>query len=307
MLNSILVAAYFEGVQLPWPFAFLILLGLGLLLFYGGFQNYRKFRVLEDSPIMPIRSIPMGFVHVRGAARGEERLTSPLTHVPCYYYKVLVERQTKDEGGQEHWVALLRDVNKVKFYLEDATGRVLVDPHLAQLDLDATLVIESDRFGTTTQGLDPLAGFKSPPKQNELLDYFSKTTLRLRTETASVHGMAALRKFTDMEQGYGFPSLNQTWQGGDLSSERLRFTETCLLAGREYNVAGTCAENPSPKDAHDRNMLMRGRNEPTFVISGKTEQALERQTRSSGFLAILIGTALILGSVALLLGKLGAF
>jgi len=38
---------------------------------------YREYRLLKDTPEAPIRSIPMGFVHIHGKATGEEPLKSP--------------------------------------------------------------------------------------------------------------------------------------------------------------------------------------------------------------------------------------
>lgn len=61
------------------PFVFF---GVGAGLFANGFWNYRKLRVIEDTPRMAIRSVPMGLVHVRGKAGGEFLLTSPVTRTP---------------------------------------------------------------------------------------------------------------------------------------------------------------------------------------------------------------------------------
>ena len=45
--------------------------GFGLYSFFKGFRVYREYRVIEDTPEMPIRSIPMGLVQVRGKTTGE--------------------------------------------------------------------------------------------------------------------------------------------------------------------------------------------------------------------------------------------
>ena len=47
----------------------------GLFCFIHGFRVYREYRVLADTPEIPIRSIPMGLVEVCGTATGERRLT----------------------------------------------------------------------------------------------------------------------------------------------------------------------------------------------------------------------------------------
>ena len=49
---------------------------------------------------------------------------------------------------------------------------------------------------------------------------------------------------------------------------RYRFTERCILPDHEYDITGTCGENPEAKDVSDRNLIRKGANEPTFFISG---------------------------------------
>jgi hypothetical protein len=49
---------------------------------------------------------------------------------------------------------------------------------------------------------------------------------------------------------------------------RYRFTERCILPDHEYDITGTCDENPEAKDVSDRNLIRKGANEPTFFISG---------------------------------------
>lgn len=52
---------------------------------------------------------------------------------------------------------------------------------------------------------------------------------------------------------------------------RYRLTEYCVLPGMDYQVTGTCRENPNPRDASDRNLIALGSDEKTFVISRKSE------------------------------------
>ena len=40
--------------------------GFGLYSFFRGFKIYREYRVISDTPEIPIRSIPMGLVQVHG-------------------------------------------------------------------------------------------------------------------------------------------------------------------------------------------------------------------------------------------------
>lgn len=51
----------------------------GLAIFFNGFRIYREYRLLADTPEIPIRSIPMGLVHICGKARGVEPVPSPIS------------------------------------------------------------------------------------------------------------------------------------------------------------------------------------------------------------------------------------
>ena len=42
--------------------------GAGLYSFFKGFRVFREYRVLEDTPLIPLRSVAMGLVHVHGRA-----------------------------------------------------------------------------------------------------------------------------------------------------------------------------------------------------------------------------------------------
>jgi hypothetical protein len=88
------------------------------------------------------------------------------------------------------------------------------------------------------------------------------------------------------------------------ASGRYRFTEYCIVPDHDYDVTGTCAENPEPKDQHDRNLIMKGSNEPTFLISSKTEPEVESGLRKQAALMIFGGAALAVVCLGLLLAKL---
>jgi hypothetical protein len=93
--------------------------------------------------------------------------------------------------------------------------------------------------------------------------------------------------------------------GFGAASGRYRFTEYCVVPGGAYDLTGTCTENPAPADEHDRNLIAKGRNEPTFLISSKTEKQLESSLRWRAAGKIFGGAALCLLCAAIILGKLG--
>ena len=88
-------------------------------------------------------------------------------------------------------------------------------------------------------------------------------------------------------------------------SDRYRLTEYCILPGHWYDVTGTCVENPHPKDSHDRNLIVKGENEPTFLISWRTEKEIESALRRRAALHIFGGAALSVVCLGILLARLG--
>ena len=106
---------------------------------------------------------------------------------------------------------------------------------------------------------------------------------------------------------FGSAALSLSRGGFNLggSGSKYRFTEYLILPEHWYDVTGTCTENPRPQDESDRNMIMKGKNEPTFVISWQNEKGIEGKIRRRAIKYVLGGAALAVASMAFLLAKLG--
>ena len=99
---SILALAFAASSGHVSPIVPVALVVVGVILFLVGFFKYREYRLLADTPQIPIRSVSMGLSHVAGTSTGGQPLISPLTQVPCYYYEVKVEKKVKKDN-QETW------------------------------------------------------------------------------------------------------------------------------------------------------------------------------------------------------------
>jgi hypothetical protein len=272
--------------------------GAGLFWFFKGFRVYREYRVLADTPEIPIRSIPMGLVEIHGKAKGEQIVTSPVTKTPCLFYKVDIERWVKDKDGG-HWAHAKTDADGVKFYLEDGTGKVLVDAHGAEYDLLQTAKLETGRglgrsLGRALWGKgDPALTTGAAATDAELFAYAQSMVSRggfsFSLDAGSLLGNLAS----------GAVSLG----GG--GSDRYRLTEYLIVPEHWYDLTGTCMENPNPKDEHDRNLITKGQNEPTFLISWRSEKEIESALRRRAALHIFGGAALSVVCLAILLARLG--
>jgi len=358
--------------------------GLGLYTFFKGFREFREYRVVADTPVIPIRSVPMGLVQIRGQAKGDQPVTSPVSHTPCYWYKVVIEHWKTDSEGGGHWEHSRTDSHGVKFYLSDATGHIKVDAQNAELDLPQTAqrkvshassasvgtgatdeqllryvteagVHSAGRLiGSGIQRLGPLADPAKEEKRQMLASAFQSTPgspdfvqrmiplfapmMKQRLEAmgpqADSHHeqarQAALAAFAEHQPGS--PEFMQAIQsavamsgessqeisrfqkflqpGPDLAmfnpaSGRYRLTEFCIAPDGTYDITGTCQENPEAADAHDRNMIAKGQNEPTFLISSKSANQLRSGLRRRAAGKIFGGAALSVVCAAVILAKLG--
>lgn len=123
----------------------------GIALFIYGFMLLQRRRLILDTPFSKIRSASMGMVEISGLADGPYTLTAPVTARACYYYRTLVW-EWKQSGKNKAWVKIAGECMHVPFFVDDNTGRVLVDPRGADLDLHRDFEQEfSDSFFTTKE------------------------------------------------------------------------------------------------------------------------------------------------------------
>jgi E3 Ubiquitin ligase len=257
----------------PWPVIGLV---VGLLFFFRGLRFYRKTLVVADTPSTAIRSIAMGLAQVHGTAKGDGAFPSPVSGVPCYAFKVQIERwrQHSNRGGWSHYRT---DVNGTRFYLEDNTGHIQVDPRGADLDLPTNCrrTVPETSWSMRT---DKEADFPSTEAD--------ATGMEVRSED----------DLMEYAEGVGGPSVN-----------RYRFTEYCILPGKEYDVLGPCMENPRSTGPDDRNLIGKGANERSYLISSKAAGQLERSLRWKSALMVWGGIALTAACATLILAEFGLF
>jgi hypothetical protein len=128
-LAFILSSSHEDG----WIWA-LVGAGAGVYLFYRGFRILQRKRLIMNTPSSKIRSASMGLVEVNGLAAGPYTLMAPVTGVPCYYFRT-VAWQLKQSGKNREWEKVAEESLHVPFYLDDNTGRMLVNPQGAELDV----------------------------------------------------------------------------------------------------------------------------------------------------------------------------
>jgi hypothetical protein len=127
----------------------------GLYLFFNGFRLLRRKHLILDTPVSKIRSASMGMVELSGLATGPYTIVAPVTERPCYYFRTVVW-EWKRRGRSNKWVKVAAECTHVPFFLDDNTGKVLVDPRGAELDLHRDFQQEfCDSFFTTKEEVPP--------------------------------------------------------------------------------------------------------------------------------------------------------
>jgi hypothetical protein len=92
---------------------------------------FRRARAVADTPTSKVASAAQGYAELRGAGRalGGAPLLSPLTHLPCLWYRYRVERKTSDDK----WTLESHGESDASFILDDGSGEVMLDPEGAEM------------------------------------------------------------------------------------------------------------------------------------------------------------------------------
>jgi hypothetical protein len=106
----------------------------GIFLFVQGFRLLQRRRLILDTPVSKIRSASLGMVELSGLAIGPYTIIAPITERPCYYYRTLAW-EWKQAGKEKEWVKVAAECMYVPFFVDDNTGKAMVDPRGADLDL----------------------------------------------------------------------------------------------------------------------------------------------------------------------------
>lgn len=231
------------------PFLFLLFLfGGGLFAIYWGWTRYRRYTLIRDTPTANVRSMAVGRVELEGTARVAERsLEAPFTDDPCLFADWQIEEYRYDPDDKDHdWVTIASGTRAVPFFLEDDTGRVLVNA-----DGDADFDLSGDHQRTITVG-----GTGSPPPA---VDDFIHTP-RDDTDLTGILGESVggiAEAFTD------------DGRIGD-SSNRRRYTQNILPVDETVYVFGSA--QPVPVEAvPDREA---GANEDLLAVETDDETGL---------------------------------
>ncbi len=166
------------------------------LLFIQGFRLLQRRQLILNTPASKIRSASMGMVELNGLAVGPYTMVAPITARPCYYYRTFVW-EWKQAGKNKQWVKVAAECMHVPFFLDDNTGKVMVDPRGADLDLHRDFQEEfCDGFFTTKQ--------EAPPNVRSFLSRHGiSTTNKIKVEEFCIKPKNALFLLGTLDENPG--------------------------------------------------------------------------------------------------------
>jgi hypothetical protein len=90
----------------------------------------KRSRAVADTPTSTIAAAAQGYVELQGRGEAQEGmpLLSPVHHLPCIWYRHQVEKERDDK-----WVVESTETSSASFWINDGTGRCLVDPEDAEV------------------------------------------------------------------------------------------------------------------------------------------------------------------------------
>ncbi len=270
----------------------------GLYLFVRGFHLLQQKRWIEDTPVMKIAAAAMGPVKVFGKATGPYTLLSPLANVDCYYYRAVAWNGVDAQNEQE-LQGRATEILFTPLFVEDETGRLMVDPRGAEIELPSaydeqisgsSMTECSRRFlrrhGLSTSGGTTVSEYAIKPGDPLLV-------LGTLGEGRGLGSMADAA-------GVGHRPAYLSREAADLQ----RREELEAMGIPITESAGLAANGDSAFDLLPRVTLQAGCNRP-FVLSRQHPQRMIDNLAGRSTLDIWGGPAIMLLSLGLLLKWLG--
>jgi hypothetical protein len=119
--------------------------GGGLVVFFWGLRCFQRKRLMQNTPTSKVEAVALGLAELCGRAVPQRTLQSPIEQLPCVYWRYKVE-EFRTSGKSSHWATIDSGEERVPFYLEDETGKILIVPNGATIDIPKDLQVEPPKF-----------------------------------------------------------------------------------------------------------------------------------------------------------------
>ena len=324
-----------QSVPWLWP---VVGAAAGVYLFIRGFQLLQRKRLIMNTPSSKIRSAAIGLVEVSGLAAGPYTMAAPITAMPCYFYRTMAW-QWKRQGKSSKWVKVADESLHFPFYLEDNTGRMLVNPQGAEMEIHRDFHEEFSQslFSSALEIPANVSAF--------LLRHGVSTDSRIKVEEYCIKPKNALFVLGTLAENPGLAVSNtpvrtvaeKSWQplfAPRMETQAAQTPSIHLDAAQQQKMAsvltkagitnpiawavagiesvsqpsGTAAAAAPAKeqfDLHPPVVLMKGTHNPAFFVSWRSQKEVVQSLAWKSALMIWGGPALTLACIYVLLLQSG--
>ena len=100
-------------------------------------RHVSNIRLIEDTPTAKIRSAPQGYIELEGLGKMMDGppIIAKLSGLPCVWFRYKIEEYVTHAGSrnQSRWETIDKGESTDTFWLQDDTGRVVIDPEGADV------------------------------------------------------------------------------------------------------------------------------------------------------------------------------
>ena len=263
----------------------------GFVLFFLGFGTLRKKWLIDNTPTSKIRSVAMGAAELCGKAVKKCELFSRLTRTPCVFFKFLIEKEVRDSKGRASWKVIDQGTSSNYFYLEDETGRILVDP------LEAETFMPRDYRVVDTKGGSKFrySEWHIQPGQ----DVYIYGTVKKFKDTAIEHKDKLLEKLRELkankEKLLQFDDNKDGQIGADEWDRAVKAVENELLQEELKNHG----------ELEDDIVVAKGELEKTFILSDEKESQISTELLFFSSAFVIMGIFLVVGMSVSVIARFG--
>jgi hypothetical protein len=258
-----------------------------------GFGALRRKRLIENVPSSRIRSVAMGLAELVGRVRQRTPQRAPFTGTTCAYFRFTVEKYTG--GKNKRWQVVEKGESAEPFWLEDETGRLLVNPAGAEAVL-RTAYREVRRDGGIFSHKKRYTEYRLIEGQRAyVLGTVGHARDRARERREDLAGRLRDLK-ADAERLRAFDAdrdgriSDAEWGGA-------------VAAVKDDLLRREAAE---PRDPGEEIVIGKGQAEDTFILADRGEASLVRHLNIQVAVALLLGVLFTLIPSVSLLARAGA-
>jgi hypothetical protein len=203
----------------------------GIYLFIQGFRLLQRRHLILNTPVSKVRSASLGMVELSGLAAGPYTVVAPITNRDCFYFRT-VAWEWKQAGRSKRWVKVAAESMHLPFFLDDNTGKMMVDPRGADLDLHRDFQQEfCDGFFTLKQ--------EAPPNVHSFLSRHGvNTNNKIKVEEFCIKPKNALFLLGTLDENPGLELTDQPIQDEEHNTLTLG---SALWFGQAHEVLGQSA------------------------------------------------------------------